>query len=320
MAKLNWFAAVMIIIFGSVLADEDYDDIEFADEECSSKCDTCFWDLPIFCTVQCNEPVTFELLVEEPPLMRPFIADPRQVTYSAGWRFDDDSLVQNVIPVSFGDLATLVRFYNVWPWCGELEVGLEGAVWAVFDPLHESSPLINADYYVGVPITYAIDRWQFRLRGYHISSHVGDEFLLNHPFFHRKNPSAEYLDFFISHDLTDSIRVYAGLGYIVHQDNSFRCKRFYADIGGEIRPWGYGFYDEGQCLYGVPFFAIYARHRGEFHNHADVTYALGYELGKTYGLERRMRVYVEYHDGYSLEGQFSHEPTSYLALRITYGF
>ena len=92
---------------------------------------------------------------DDPPLFRPFMADPRQVCYSVGWRFDDDALVQNVIPVSFGDSFAVYRWCNVGPWNGQLQIDLEGALWAVFDPCYESAPLMNADYYVGVPITYA---------------------------------------------------------------------------------------------------------------------------------------------------------------------
>ena len=44
---------------------------------------------------------------EDPPLFRPFIADPRQLTYSVGWRFNDNAATKNVIDVSF------VFFFNI---------------------------------------------------------------------------------------------------------------------------------------------------------------------------------------------------------------
>jgi hypothetical protein len=283
-------------------------------------CDEDFdwWNKPFFCVMDCGE--WWGEWLPEGRLFTPFIADPHQVTYSVGWRFDDQVLARNVIPVSYGDAIPFYRFYNVWPWCGQLQIELEGALWAVFDPLHESSPLINADYYIGVPISYALGPWQFRLRGFHISSHIGDEFLLNHPDFHRRNPSAEFLDFFVSHDLTDEIRIYAGIGYIIHQDNSFHCKPFYADIGGEIHLWSLGFSDSSQRVYGAPVFAMFARYRGDNRRHVDMTYALGYEFGKMCGNERKVRALIEYHDGYSVEGQFSHRATNYLQILLTYGF
>ncbi len=51
-----------------------------------------------------------------------------------------------------------------------------------------------------------------------------------------------------------------------------------------------------------------------------MTYALGYEIGKYCGLYRRLRLFLEYHDGYSVEGQFAHIPTNYFELALTYGF
>lgn len=275
----------------------------------------CFKNQDINCDV-----VYGEWLPQYPILFRPLAADPRQVTYSAGWRFNDQVLCKNVIPVSFGDTCALYRLYNVWPWCGQLQIEIEGALWAVFCPLSESSPLVNADYYVAIPITYAIPRWSFRLRGFHISSHLGDEFMLQHPSFHRKNPSAEYLDFYVSHDLTDEIRVYSGLGYIVAQDPSYRFHRFYAETGFELRLYRFGFVDACERIYGTPIYAADLRYRGDFKRHMDMTYIVGYEWGKLYGQEKRLRIYLEYHDGYSLEGQFQRCATNYLAIKASYGY
>ena len=259
-------------------------------------------------------------LPEDPVLFRPFLADPRQITYSAGWRFNDNILAKNVIDVSFGDTCAIYRWFDVWPWGGDLQIELEGALWAVFDPLHESSPLIDADYYVGIPLTYAIDNWQFRLRGYHISTHMGDEYLIDHPGFDRRNPSAEYLDFAFSCDFTDEIRYFGGVGVIVAQDKSFKTGRFYLEGGAELRFRQWGFTDFCDQLYGEPFYGMYFRWRKDFKHHLDQTYVLGYEIGKLYGLCRKLRFYIEYHDGYSLEGQFQKKATNYLSLRFSYGF
>jgi Protein of unknown function (DUF1207) len=268
-----------------------------------------------------NEPCCKGIwLPEEPPLFRPFMADPRQVTYSVAWRFNDNAATKNTIPVSFADSFPIYRWCGVWPWNGQLQIDLEGGLWAIFDPCYESAPLINADYYVAIPITYAIDRWQFRLRGFHISSHIGDEFLLNHPHFNRRNPSAEYLDFFISHDLTEEIRLYAGLGWVVAQDPSFKIHKLYSGVGAELRLLRWGFLDCKNILYGCPIFGMHFRGGRDFKRHIDSTFILGYEFGKLTGLYRRYRIFIEYHDGYSAEGQFSKIATNYFSVRMSYGF
>src|SRR5262245_58004995 len=46
---------------------------------------------------------------EGPPLFRPFAADPREITYSLGWRFNDKVVDKNVIDFSFGDILPIFR-------------------------------------------------------------------------------------------------------------------------------------------------------------------------------------------------------------------
>lgn len=260
------------------------------------------------------------IMPECPVLFKPFMADPRQVCYSVGWRFDDRVFTQHIIDVSYGDFFPIYRIWNMFL-CGDaLEFDLEGALWAIFEPLHYSAPLVNADYYVGLPITYAYGPWSFRFRFFHISSHIGDEFLLNHPRFRRLNPSAEYVDLAASYQLNCDLRVYFLVGRIVSRDRSFPFKRNYVEWGVENYFRHGSFYLEHDCLSIEPFFAMHFRCREDNHWREDSTYVLGYEFHKHSGLCRKMRLFLEYHQGYSLEGQFSRCKTTYLSIRATYGF
>lgn len=259
-------------------------------------------------------------LPEGPPAFRPFVADPRQLSYSVGWRFNDRVLVKNVIDVSFGDTLPLFRWFDVGYFRGDVQLELEGGVWAVFDPLHDSSPLIDADYYVGIPITYLFGNWAIRLRGYHISTHIGDEFLINHPHFNRKNPSIEVLDLYASWQFRREIRLYAGLGWLCCQDDSYRVGPVYIETGAEIRFPQLGYRDYSNRLYGEPFYGMHFRYQTHFKKHLDCTYVLGYEWGKVSGLRHKLRLFLEYHDGYSEDGQFSKHATHYVSLRGSYGY
>ena len=49
-------------------------------------------------------------------------------------------------------------------------------------------------------------------------------------------------------------------------------------------------------------------------------YKLGYEISKMQGVGRKMRVYVEYHRGYSYEGQFFNKKTQYGQVGLSWGF
>jgi hypothetical protein len=60
------------------------------------------------------------------------------------------------------------------------EVDIEGATMLRLT-LDQVRDFETADYRVGVPLTYGIDNWQFKFEVYHLSSHLGDEFIIAHP-------------------------------------------------------------------------------------------------------------------------------------------
>ncbi|NGX58137.1 MAG: hypothetical protein K940chlam3_01042 [Chlamydiae bacterium] len=268
------------------------------------------------------------------PLMPPFLADPRKIGMSAGWRVHDQAIKHVGVndgfgpdcpsdhsgPVSFGDYAGLIRFCN--PFCrgGILDIGIEGNVWAIFQHTRESAPLINADYYVAIPITYAYRCWAFRVRLYHISSHLGDEFLCNNLGFDRRNPSSEYIDFFMSWVPNCDIRIFGGAGFIVRRDETFQHRRLYFEYGFDyyfpVARW----FIPKSCVLGRPFLGAYIRNREDNDYKFDGTFVYGYEWSRLYCDYKKIRVFMEYHTGYSLEGQFSRLRTEYAAFVVYYGY
>jgi hypothetical protein len=76
--------------------------------------------------------------------------------------------------------------------------------------------LVNADYTVGIPLTYRRGDLSARTRLYHQSSHLGDEFILRaNP--QRVNLSYEALELLLSYDL-GRWRVYGGGEYLFNRD------------------------------------------------------------------------------------------------------
>lgn len=285
------------------------------DDETPPCDDSCYWDYNGW-----EDPCVKGIwLPESPPLFRPFLADPRQVTSSVGWRwgdiFDDNEGV-----VSFGDIVPVYRWYQPFGYPGTIEFDVEGALWAVFEPVQDDGPLVNADYYAGLPIAYQLGSWSFRLRLYHISCHIGDEFLLNHPGFDRRNASSEYIDFFASWQYNKQLRLYGGLGWILRSDKSFPCRKFFAEYGAEYYFSFWDFYYAPSHILGRPFYGMHFRTRADNDYKFDGTFVLGYEFAKMCGTERRLRFFGEYHSGFSVEGQFCRQRASYGALRVSYGY
>ncbi len=256
-------------------------------------------------------------------LWLPMVADPRQVTYSIGYRQDDRVIGKSVIPVSLGDDFPIYRWLDVWGH-GDVQISIESGIWSVFDidppppRIQSGTELKNTDFYVGIPLTYAINAWSMRFRIYHISSHLGDEFLVNNPGFIRVNPSMEAVDFFASYQAIRALRLYAGVGAIFHSDHSFPMKPLYFEYGGEFRFCGSKFIQ--QRLYGTFFIAAHFRSDAYIHYDFDGTFVGGYEWSKLQGIGRKFRVFIEYHKGFSLEGQFMKDRTSYISYRLSYGF
>jgi hypothetical protein len=260
-------------------------------------------------------------------LFAPLVADPRQPTNSAALRVGDRVVGQIAAAVSLGDDFPFFRWRNVLRWHGDMQIGIEAGIWAVFNYWHiphklkhESCELVNTDFLVGIPLTYAFNQWSFRLRVYHISSHLGDEFLVNRSHFlkKRKNPSMEAIDFFTSYQFSRHLRGYFGPGIVFHSDPSFRIKPLYVEYGMELRILGKKL--SYHRLYGTPFFAIHLENWQQRHWDLDMTFKLGYELSKMQGVGRKMRVYVDYHHGFSYEGQFFNKRTEYGEFGLSWGF
>lgn len=259
-------------------------------------------------------------------LFQPLVADPREPYNFAAYRFGDQVVGKQAASVAIGDDFPFFRWRDVFRWHGDLQIGIEGGIWAVFnydDVPHrngETCELVNTDYFVGIPLTYAYDRWSFRMKLYHISSHLGDEFIVNNPeyLYLRKNPSYEALEFISSYQVSGNLRAYGGPGFILHSDQSFPMKSLYAKYGVELRILGQKLYYHQ--LYGTPFLAIHLENWQVRDWNLDLFIKTGYELSKLQGVGRKMRVYVDYHHGYSYEGQFFLEKTQYGEFGFSWGF
>jgi len=194
------------------------------------------------------------MLLPDNDVFRPILADQREPRFYADYRrlhfrganqlsegHGDDI---NVGMVAFGGQ------FGIWGLrqrrgCDGLQVSLFGVVFAQFNLDTPSMDLLNSDYLVGPVLTYRQGPWSGRLRFYHQSSHLGDEFLLNYGIasgVQRQNLSVEVLDLLVS--LEDSWwRLFAGGGIIVFSDKQedLSSTPGFVNYGVELRgpAWGW---------------------------------------------------------------------------------
>jgi len=258
---------------------------------------------------------------ESTVLFEPLIANPRDPVYSIAYRSGDEILAKEEIAISLGDIFPIYRWFNVLG--GDMQIDIGACMWANFNmnpavqTNDEWAELVTSDYILSIPISDSRKNYSFRLRIYHISSHLGDEFMVNNPHVARKNPSFEAIDFFGSIQYLDSMRFYLGPGIILNSDSSYPMEYWYFEYGFEFRPLVTKY--NHPRLYGSPFLAIDVQ-QWQLHNYRpSLTLQLGYEWSKLERAGRSVRIFGEYHNGYS-EGQFFHLLTEYWAIRAAWGF
>lgn len=169
----------------------------------------------------------------------PLFADPKAVrsfaTYLRG-KFPTSTEARHIGAVGVGDGIALARLGGPRPGEG-VQIGIEAAVFSQFDLDAPSDDILNADYIVGIPLTFRISSFSARARVYHQSSHLGDELLLRpETQIERENLSFESAELILSQDL-GVLRVYAGGEYLFHRSPS-TLDEMVAHTGAELRLGG----------------------------------------------------------------------------------
>lgn len=236
-------------------------------------------------------------------VFRPLFADPKQPQFFATYqsvRVRDAKTAANVGSVGFGENF---GFHTSRRGCDGWQVGILAGVFAQFDLDAPSSDLINADYVFGIPLSWRNGAWSSRVRLYHQSSHVGDEFLLGRPGFNRVNLSFEEVEALLSYDY-QWLRVYGGAGYLLHREPDLDRSR--AQWGLELRgPTVRSpvLTRELPGLQMTPLLGADFKAFDELDWTVNSNVVAGLEWSRE-GAPRRFRILVNYYHGFNPYGQF----------------
>ncbi|UCF86754.1 MAG: DUF1207 domain-containing protein [Nitrospiraceae bacterium] len=239
-------------------------------------------------------------------LFEPLIADPRWPHFSIAYHYYiDDEELKNVGSTTFGETLPLYR--DSAPFGGQWQIGIQAAVFAIFDLDTESMDLINADYWVGIPVSYRNKSFSSLFRLFHQSSHLGDEFLLRNRV-DRVNLSYEAIDFRTSYDFSNSFRFYGGNGFVLRKEPE-DLKRWSIQYGLEWE--SPGTYMGGAIK---PVFGADIKNQEETDWRSDVSLRLGIEIESKKMLWNRLHLMLEYFNGNSPHGQFYERSIEYLGV------
>lgn len=250
--------------------------------------------------------VAFQLLPDR-ELFAPLIADPRQPRFSMSYqRYRAPSQTFDAASVALGEYFGLAE--GVLDSRGSSQIGIQAAVFALFNLNAPSSDLVNADYWIGLPLSYRRGPWSYQLKLYHQSSHLGDEFILGNPGVNRVNLSYEEIKGLMSYEW-EHWRVYGGGGYILHSEPDLKRKHVQGGIEFIIpRAWR-----------GLDFVAAMdAKVSEEIGWKSSFSYQAGFEFKGA--SQHRVRLMFEHFDGHSPNGQFYQERVRYTGLGLYFGF
>lgn len=148
------------------------------------------------------------------------IGDPKWPRFSVGYQNHfKKNAARSIYFLSFGENLALYRHKNN----SEIyELGIQAGLFGAMDISSNPTRLINSDYFVGLGLSIVKSKkWQNMIQFSHLSSHLGDELLVSNPHLTTKriNLSYETLKWLTAYKF-NSLRPYAGIGYIVHRDPS----------------------------------------------------------------------------------------------------
>lgn len=234
--------------------------------------------------------------------------EPRFATF-----FNQNSAMGDMWDVTLGARAGIWRYGNDDPnWPEGWQVDFEGAVFPRLDPNGESTPLIGDDYRFGIPVTYGNGNWEFKVGYYHISAHLGDEFIIQNPAeaAARINYVRDGVVFGAGYFWTDSLRLYGEVGVAA------------VDGGAEPLEFQFGFewmQARNTGFRGGPFIAVNADLRQEVDYNGTFAVQFGW-MWRKYVRGSNLRLGGQYVCGKSDEYEFFRQSESRIGWGLWYDF
>lgn len=245
----------------------------------------------------------------------PILADPKEPRSFASllrgtFRSLDDPAGKDttIASVGLGDVFGLARLGG--PSRNEgLQLDAVGSIFAQFDLGTPSNDLINADYIIGLPLTFRRSGFSTRVKVYHQSSHLGDEYLLRSEDIDRENLSFESVELLLSQEV-GPLRLYAGGERIFRREpDTLPSELFHA--GGELRSGRAG---RVQFVSGLDVKAIDLQDGSPA-----ISGRMGLEIAR-YGSgghpARLVTLMLEFYQGPSPYGQFFQDDISYVGVGL----
>ncbi|HEX7899146.1 MAG TPA: DUF1207 domain-containing protein [Planctomycetota bacterium] len=247
-------------------------------------------------------------------LYRTYLADPRQSKSGSKVQFpikggeDDNIKIENVL----GGHRPLVGWTDGQHPDVEMQLLVEAAVFSRFD-IQEGWDMDAADYRFGFPFLYRTGDVILKVHPYHITSHMGDEYLSRVEGSHRKSYHLDEIAIGVSFPAAAMWRVYAEIGYGFYTGPETDAGR--AQIGAE-----YLLDPISERI--APFIAVDLQTRNEIDWNWNASIMAGLMMIPKTGLGtgHGLRATLEYYRGSDSQTQFKEEREHFIAIGFAADF
>jgi len=268
---------------------------------------------PMYATASAFPPPREEMwclqVLPDGVIYRSYLAGMKESRFASQWVKDRDS-GKWLWDIALGGRAAILRYGTQDALRPEgWEIDIEGAAFPQLD-MDESRDLVSCDYRFGIPVAYGTRRYQTKFGYYHLSSHLGDEFMEKHSGAARINYCRDVLLWGHSFYLIEDLRLYFEADWA-----------FYTDGGSE--PWEFQFGVEYSPagptgLRGTPFWALHGHLREELDFGGNLVVQVGWQWRGTTG--HLFRLGFHYYAGYSDQYEFYNDYVDKIGMGIWYDF
>lgn len=252
------------------------------------------------------------VLLPEDLIYRSYLAGAKESRMSTQIVWDNDELNPNTYlwEATLGGRVGLIRFGSVdglYPQGFQLDV--EGSAQVRLDIL-EDVDVRSVDFRGGIPLTYGFGRWQAKLAYYHLSSHLGDEFVIKNPGYNRLNFARDAFVLGLAYNVTDDLRVYSEVAWAFYDIVSEPWETQFGFDFAPARPTGFA---------GAPFVAANVHLREELDFSGNFTAQAGWAWRSDRG-RKLLRLGVTYYNGLSSQNSFYFRHEQQIGIGAFYDF
>ena len=241
-------------------------------------------------------------------LFRSFIAGVHSPRMGGEIVTDDEQ--GTLLDVTIGSTISVVRHGTLGPDAEGWELQVYGAALARLG-MDRQSDLEATDYKFGVPVVFRRGPTAVRIGYDHLSSHVGDEFLIRNPGFERRNYVRDAIALAAIQDLTDSVAVYGEVNNAFHTSGG--AERWHFQFGAEYQP------PVPAGFHGAPVAAVNTLLREEFGYEGSLGIVAGWQW-RGVSTDDLLRLGLSFYTGKSRQFSFYDRNEKLVGVGLWYDF